>query len=95
MILLSELTMQIVVVDALDSTSATSALSANQGRVLDEAIGALETDVGGLQTDVTALQSGKADTSHTHEIADVTGLQDALDNISVDLSQLHATALSF
>ena len=52
------------VVDALDSTSATSALSANQGKVLNEALTAKTaahqadsgaTDIAGLVTDFNAL----------------------------------------
>lgn len=43
---------EVEVVDGLDSTSATKALSANQGRVLDEKVGLLTADINNLEKSV-------------------------------------------
>lgn len=52
------------VINNLTSTSTTDALSAKQGKELNEAIG------------------GKANVVHTHSIANIVGLQEALNNIA-------------
>ena len=78
-----------IVQDNLTSTSTSAALSANQGRVLNETKADAADLAGKANTvhshaiaDVTGLQAGldgKANTVHSHAIADVTGLQAGLD----------------
>ena len=43
-------------------------------------------------SDVTALLAGKADTSHTHAVANVTGLQSALNTLTTDMAGKASTS---
>ena len=83
-----------IVEDNLTSISVNNALSANQGRLLNETKAAIDHDH--AIADVTGLQlaldgkaddadlTGKADLNHAHAILDVTGLQAALDGKADD-----------
>jgi hypothetical protein len=87
-----------VVEDNLISNSVSSALSANQGRILNETKADIDhvhdyapethnhliAEVEGLQTEL----DGKANIIHTHAITDVTGLQASLDSKADDADLL-------
>lgn len=70
-------TASIQVVDNLESTSNTAALSANQGRVLNELI-ATKSSVSSW-ADITDKPSSFTPSAHSHAISDVSGLQGQLD----------------
>lgn len=78
----------VTVYDGLDSTDASVALSANQGRVLKEMITNLdigEIDLSGYYSkeDIDNLIKGYSKTDHTHTIANITDLQTKLDTFAL------------
>ncbi|NLD21674.1 MAG: hypothetical protein GX664_04210 [Bacteroidales bacterium] len=78
----------ITVVDNLTSTSTTSALSANMGRVLNEKIEQLE--VGGSVSweNIENKPTKFPPTSHSHSVSDITGLQAELNSLKSRISEL-------
>ena len=68
----------IEVIDNLESTSNTAALSANQGRVLNELI-ATKSSVSSW-ADITDKPSTFSPSAHNHTITEITGLQGQLDS---------------
>lgn len=62
---------QLNTIDALDSTSATKPLSANQGKVLNEKVVQVETDLVQLNSDIDELVTLKEDKASKQIISDV------------------------
>lgn len=79
----------VTIVDNLTSTAADCALSANQGRVLKSLIDSKVSSVS--WTDITGKPTSFTPSSHTHAIANITGLQTALDDkLAASVFNLHA-----
>lgn len=88
-----------VIVDNLTSYETTYALSANQGRVLKSLIDNIQTQGGGTSpssvdwSNVTNKPSTFTPSSHTHAIADITGLQNQLTTLTNNIAST-SSALS-
>lgn len=72
----------ITIVDGLTSIATDAALSANQGRILKDMIDNVDVDLSDYyqKNEVDSLVGSKASSNHTHNIADVSSLQNTLDD---------------